>query len=188
MRDIDIEARFEALRGARCPNFPLYSAFGRNGHGYDRGGPDGQGYDDDPPEDCEDWGDGAPGRELVREMLSMWAGFWGRFDTQTAAAVFNLAENLIADVAPDTVALLSPSTDDPAFANLVQLVSMTRYQSERAPDRGPYAWDSKPCSVAEVAALLNVSEQAVTGAVDQHYWMFLGPDRDGSPTIEHEGE
>ena len=188
MRDNDIETRFEALRGARCPNYPLYTAFGRNDHGYDCGGPDGDGFNGDPPDDCEDWGDGAPGRYLLGDMLALWAGFWGRFDAEIAGAVFNLGADMIAAVAPDTVALASPATDSHEFANLVQLVSITRFQCDKVPDRGPHEWDAKPCTVAEIAALINVDEAAVKAAVEQHYWMFLGAERDGSPTIEHEGE
>lgn len=188
MRDNDIETRFAALRDARCPNFPLYTAFGRNAHGYDCGGPDGDGYDGDPPDDCEDWGDGAPGRELVREMLAMWAGFWGRFDPVIASTVFNLGQDMVDAVTPDIVALASPATESHEFANLVQLVSIQRYQCDKVPERGSHEWEARPCTVAEVAALLNVAEAAVKAAAEQHYWMFLGPDRDGSPTIEHEGE
>lgn len=175
MSDIDVNARFEALRGARCQNFPAYSGFGRNDYGFDNGGVDGDGECDD---DEGDFGDQSPGHGLVTTAVALFAAGWQRFDVETTAVVFNLAPALIEAVAPDRSEWDGKDpTDDSHFDRLVQLVGLLRYQS-----------DDGPCTVAEIAALLNVREEAVITAVEGHYWMFLGDERDGSPTIEHEGE
>lgn len=190
MSDIDTPSRFAAIRNARLPSFPAYEAFGRAPHGFDQGGPDGEGDDEDKSFDETDFGDGAPGRELVREALLFWAVCWQAFDAETAASVFNLSQVLIEEVAPaDDEWRGVPATEssDHKFPNLVQIVSLLRYQyihNETPGERGT----AIPCTVAEVAALLNATEEAVKSAVERHYWMFFGPDRDGSSTIEHEGE
>ncbi|OJW27932.1 MAG: hypothetical protein BGO58_00650 [Sphingopyxis sp. 65-8] len=190
MTDIDTATRFAALRNARLPNFPAYEAFGRAPYGFDQGGPDGEGDDEDKPFEETDFGDAAPGRELVREMLFFWAVQWQAFDAETAASVFNLSQALIDEVVPaDDEWLDVPSieTTDYKFPNLVQVVSILRHQYIDSDTPGE-AGTSIPCTVAETAALLNATEGAVTSAVERHYWMFFGAERDGSPTIEHEGE
>ncbi len=190
MNEVSIASRFAAIREARLPNFPAYEAYGRSPFGFDQGGPDGEGDDEDKPFEEIDFGDAAPGRELVRETLFFWAVGWQAFDAQTAASVFNLSQALVDEVAPaedDWRGVPSIETTDYKFPNLVQIVSLLRYQYIDSETLGE-AGTSIPCTVAEVAALLNATEGAVKSAVQRHYWMFFGPERDGSPTIEHEGE
>lgn len=180
MIDQTLDARYKALSDAKMPNYPGVSHFGRNEHGYDLGGEDGDG---DIPDDSEDFGDGAPGRAFVQTALKIWAAGWQRFDVATASVVFNIDAELICEIMPPPVnyAGLDP-VDMNDFNNAVQLIATQR-------DR----WNEGESSiisstVAEVAALMNVSEDAVKKAVEGHYWMMLGDERDGSPTIEHEGE
>lgn len=190
MSDVSTDTRFAALREARCANFPAFDCFGRNDQGYDGGGPDGMGYEDDSDYDDADMAlAGVPGKELVADALVVFARGWQKFDVTTAAIVFNISEGLVGQIEPEERNYIGVSpTDSPLFANAVQLISMSRYQCVPRPDLGEHRVEGMPCTVAEVAALLNVRESSVQEAVEEHYWMFLGDERDGSPTIEHEGE
>ena len=191
MSDTDIEARYAALRNAPVEHSTPIVAFGRRADGYDLGGPDGEGEPDydEPTSEDEDLS-GCPGRDLVRDCMLLWAAGWRRFDVETAAVVFNMDQALVREVAPDPsdFANIDPLTrDEFGFGHLVQFTSSCRdqYISTEAPgEQGEFI----PSTVAEVAAVLNAKEADVAAAVEEHYWMFLGEERDGSPTIEHEGE
>jgi hypothetical protein len=169
MKDINIEARWSSLAYSRLPKFPAYDHYGRDPDGYDLG-----------DEDDDDEGDGAPGIQLVQDSMVVWAAFWGRFDHKIAASVFNVHEQMAAAVLPligDFTFNTTPSNY--CIQRMVQLISGLRDISRD---------ENCQSTVAEIAALTNLDEAMVIKAVNNHYFMFLGPLRDGSPVIEHDGE